>query len=85
MFQQTIRSVHYFYPSVNIVWQLPQKRTSKSWLIFEGQPLLNEIRRCNIQPTQLVAEMNFNTIRLAILIQHMNDCLQASPYGVVMM
>ncbi len=85
MFQKTVPSVCYFYPGVNIVWSLLQKRTRKTWLIFEGQPLLNEIRRCNIQPTQLVAETNFNTIRLAILIQHMNDCLQASPYSVVMM
>ncbi|CAF1039027.1 unnamed protein product [Didymodactylos carnosus] len=82
---QTVESVRYLYPDLNIIWQLLQKRSSKTWLLPEGQPVLNEISRCNIQLTQLAAEMKFNTIQPDIPIEYMCDGLHPSAHGVRMM
>ncbi|CAF4538461.1 unnamed protein product, partial [Didymodactylos carnosus] len=78
---QTVESVRYSYPGVNIIWQLLQKRSRKTWLLPEGQPVLNEISRCNIQLTQLAAEMKFNTIQPDIPIEYMFDGLHPSAHG----
>ncbi|CAF2901900.1 unnamed protein product, partial [Rotaria sp. Silwood2] len=81
----TIESIRYFYPGIHIVWQMLQRRTRKTWLLPEGESVLNEISRCNVRLTQLAAQMNFDTIQPDIPINYMYDGLHPSAYGVNMM
>ncbi|CAF3100187.1 unnamed protein product [Rotaria sp. Silwood2] len=62
-----------------------QRRTRKTWLLPEGESVLNEISRCNVRLTQLAAQMNFDTIQPDIPINYMYDGLHPSAYGVNMM
>ncbi|CAF2858241.1 unnamed protein product [Rotaria sp. Silwood2] len=81
----TIQSVRYLYPGIDIIWQMLQQRTRKTWLLPEGQPVLNDIRRCNIQLAQLASEMKFDIIQPDIPIGCMFDGLHPSAQGVAMM
>ena len=81
----TIESVRYLYPGVNVIWQMLQRRTRKTWLLPEGEPVINEISRCNLQLTELAARMHFDTIQPDIPIDFMHDRLHPSAHGVQMM
>jgi lysophospholipase L1-like esterase len=81
----TIEQVRYLYPGVNIVWQLLQQRTRKTWLLPEGQEVLNEIEKCNVLLLELAFKKKFDTIQPGIPIQYMYDGLHPSTYGVKMM
>ncbi|CAF1388681.1 unnamed protein product [Rotaria sordida] len=81
----TIEKIRHLYPDVNIVWQLLQQRTRKTWLLPEGQAVLNEIEKCNRLLLELAAKKKFDTIQPAIPIQCMYDGLHPSRYGVEMM
>jgi hypothetical protein len=74
---QTVELVRYLYPGVNIIWQLLQKRTRKTWLLPEGQPVLDKNCRCNMKLAQLAPEMNFNTIQPDIPL---SVCMMASTH-----
>ena len=80
-----MEAVRRSYPSVNIVWQLLQQRTRKTWLLPEGPAVLREIEKCNVLLLELAAKKKFNTIQPAITIQYMYDGLHPSAYGVKMM
>ncbi len=82
---RTIEIVRRLYPITNIVWQLLQQRTRKTWLLPEGQAVLNEIEKCNVLLLELAAKRKFQTIQPAIPIQYMYDGLHPSKYGVEMM
>ena len=82
---QTVEPVRRSYPSVNIVWQLLQQRTRKTWLLPEGSAVLREIEKCNVLLLELAAKKKFNTIQPSIPIQCMYDGLHPSAYGVEMM
>ncbi len=82
---RNMNQFRYLYPGINIIWQLLQKRIKKTWLLPEGQPLIDEIRSCNIKLTELATEMNFNTIRPDIPIECVYDGLQPTAYGVAML
>jgi lysophospholipase L1-like esterase len=81
----TVQSIRYLYPGVNIVWQMLQRRTRKTWLLPEGEPVMHEISRCNVQLSKLAAQMNFDTIQPNIPINYMYDGLHPSAQGVKMM
>lgn len=81
----TIETIKNLYPNVNIVWQLLQRRTRKTWHLPEGQAVLNEIRLCNVQLLQLAEEKKFDTIQPDISINRMYDGLHPTPDGVKMM
>jgi len=82
---RTIEIVRRLYPVTNVVWQLLQQRTRKTWLLPEGQAVLNEIEKCNVLLLELAAKRKFQTIQPAIPIQYMYDGLHPSKYGVEMM
>jgi hypothetical protein len=54
-------------------------------LLPPGQPVLDEIRSCNIKLTELAMSMKFDTIQPDIPIECMYDGLHPSPYGVKLM
>jgi hypothetical protein len=81
----TIATIRHLYPRINVVWQLLQQRTRKTWLLPEGQAVLNEIEKCNMFLLELAAERKFDTIQPAIPIRYMYDGLHPSKYGVEMM
>ncbi|CAF1509394.1 unnamed protein product [Adineta ricciae] len=81
----TIATVRCLYPKVSIVWQLLQQRTRKTWLLSEGQSVLNEIERCNVFLLDLATKRNFETIQPKIPIEYMYDGLHPSKCGVEMM
>jgi hypothetical protein len=81
----TIATVRHLYPGINIVWQLLQQRTRKTWLLPEGQSVLHEIEKCNMFLLELAAKRRFDTIQPAIPIRYMYDGLHPSKYGVEMM
>ncbi|CAF1632250.1 unnamed protein product [Rotaria sp. Silwood1] len=81
----TIEKIRRLYSDVNIIWQLLQQRTRKTWLLPEGQAVLNEIEKCNGFLLELAAKKKFDTIQPAIPIQYMYDGLHPSKYGVEMM
>ena len=81
----TIAATRSLYPQVIIVWQLLQRRTRKTWLLPEGQAVLNESQRCNVQLLQLAAHRHFNTIQPDIPITDMCDGLHPTARGVRLM
>jgi hypothetical protein len=81
----TIATVRGLYPGINIVWQLLQQRTRKTWFLPEGQAVLDEIEKCNMFLLELAAKRKFDTIQPAIPIRYMYDGLHPSKYGVEMM
>jgi len=81
----TVTAVRRLFPRVNIVWQLLQQRTRKTWLLPEGPAVLHEIEKCNVFLIELAAKLMFETIQPAIPIHHMYDGLHPSRYGVQMM
>ncbi|CAF1105131.1 unnamed protein product [Rotaria sordida] len=81
----TIEKIRRLYSGVNIIWQLLQQRTRKTWLLPEGQAVLNEIEKCNRLLLELAAKQKFDTIQPEIPIQCMYDGLHPSRYGVEMM
>ena len=81
----TISTIRCLHPRINVFWQLLQKRTRKTWLLPEGQAVLNEIEKCNMFLLQLAAERKFDTIQPEIPIRYMYDGLHPSKYGVQMM
>ena len=81
----TIATIRSLYPKINVVWQLLQQRTRKTWLLPEGQAVLNEIERCNMFLLELAAQRKFDTIQPEIPIQYMYDGLHPSKHGVEMM
>ncbi|CAF3275378.1 unnamed protein product [Rotaria sp. Silwood2] len=80
-----IEKIRRLYPDVNIVWQLLQQHTRKTWLLPKGQAVLNEIEICNRLLLELAAKKKFDTIQPAIPIQCMYDGLHPSRYGVEIM
>ena len=54
-------------------------------MLPEGQAVLNEIQRCNIQLLQLAEQRNFHTIQPDIPITEMYDGLHPTMYGVRLM
>ena len=81
----TVEAIRRLYPHVIIVWQLLQRRTRKTWMLPEGQAVLNEIQRCNIQLVQLAAQRHFDTIQPDIPITDMYDGLHPTARGVRLM
>ena len=81
----TIEKIRCLYPGVNIVWQLLQQRTRKTWILPEGQAVLEEIEKCNGLLLELASKKQFDIIQPAIPIQYMYDGLHPSRYGVQMM
>ena len=82
---QTVELIRHFYPGVNIVWQLLQQRTRKTWVLPEGPLVMNEINRCNRLLLESAAAKHFDTIQPGIPIECMYDGLHPSMHGVRLM
>ncbi|CAF1402907.1 unnamed protein product [Adineta steineri] len=52
----TVSTGRNLYLGINVVWQLLQQRTHKTWLLPEGPAVLHEIEKFNILLLKLAAE-----------------------------
>ena len=82
---RTVEEIRRLYPGVNIIWQLLQRRTRKTWLLPEGQPVLIEIAKCNTELLKLAAQRRFDTVQPDIPITDMYDGLHPTARGVRLM